>query len=86
MQFILALSGAIGFVFILVLLPETSHPGTRGVDKLIRATNGAKKYALVNPLKSLWLLRSPNLLAVVRAGTHAYVHLLIVKSRPFPRG
>ncbi|KAJ7928966.1 MFS general substrate transporter [Mycena leptocephala] len=42
MQYALGLSGAAGFVFILILLPETSHPGTRG----------------------LWLLRSPNLLAV----------------------
>ncbi|KAJ6576582.1 MFS general substrate transporter [Mycena vulgaris] len=73
MQFILALSAAIGFVFILVLLPETSHPGTRGVEKLIRDTNGAKRYAFVNPLKSLWLLRSPNLLAVTIA---AWMNLL----------
>ncbi|KAF7336682.1 putative drug/proton antiporter YHK8 [Mycena venus] len=67
MQFILGFSGAIGFIFILVLLPETSHPGTRGVDKLMRETNGTQKYAFVNPLKSLWLLRSPNLLAVTVA-------------------
>ncbi|KAJ6531870.1 major facilitator superfamily domain-containing protein [Mycena capillaripes] len=73
MQFILGLSGAVGFIFILILLPETSHPGTRGMDKLIRETNGAKKYAFVNPLKSLWLLRSPNLLAVTFA---AWMNLL----------
>ncbi|KAJ7285059.1 major facilitator superfamily domain-containing protein [Mycena rebaudengoi] len=54
----------IGFLCIVLFFPETSHPGTRGVDKLIRETNGAKRYAFVNPLKCLWLLRSPNLLAV----------------------
>ncbi|KAJ7475910.1 major facilitator superfamily domain-containing protein [Mycena latifolia] len=51
---LLALSAAIGFLFILVPLPETSHPGTRGVD-------------------NLWLLRSPNLLAVTIA---AWMNLL----------
>ncbi|KAJ6609258.1 major facilitator superfamily domain-containing protein [Mycena sp. CBHHK59/15] len=73
MQFILALSGGIGFLCIIVLFPETSHPGTSGVDKLIAATNGAKRYAFVNPLKCLWLLRSPNLLAVTIA---AWMNLL----------
>jgi hypothetical protein len=72
MQYALGLSGAAGFVFILILLPETSHPGTRGVDKLMRETNGAQKYVFVNPLKSLWLLRSPNLLAVVSIKFNAY--------------
>ncbi|KAJ7678887.1 MFS general substrate transporter [Mycena polygramma] len=59
MQYILGISGAIGFILILILLPETSHPGARGVDKLMRETNGAK---------NLWLLRSPNLLAVSTVG------------------
>ncbi|KAJ7030400.1 MFS general substrate transporter [Mycena alexandri] len=73
MQHILGLSAAVGFVFILLLLPETSHPGTRGVEKLIRESNGTKRYAFVNPLKSLSLLRSPNLLAVTIA---AWMNLL----------
>ncbi|KAJ7158686.1 MFS general substrate transporter [Mycena filopes] len=44
-----------------------------GVDKLIRESHGTKRYAFVNPLKCLWLLRSPNLLAVTIA---AWMNLL----------
>jgi hypothetical protein len=53
--------------------PETSHPGTLGIDKVTR-----RKWihiSWVNPLSSLWLLRSPNLFAVVRFS--AYVVRLL---------
>lgn len=48
-------------LLIYLSFPETSHPGTLGIDKLIhrRWIN----ITWVNPLSSLWLLQSPNLFA-----------------------
>lgn len=43
-------------------LPETSHPGTRGLDKL-KPTD--RKWVWMNPFASLGILRSPNLALVV---------------------
>jgi len=43
-------------------MPETSHPGTRGVDKKF---GGKFKWVWLNPFKCLWYMRSPNLLALV---------------------
>jgi hypothetical protein len=53
-------------------LPETSHPGSRGVDKL---ELGARKWVVLNPLKSLGLLRSPNLFAVTLVASFALIGL-----------
>ncbi|KAG1819874.1 MFS general substrate transporter [Suillus subaureus] len=57
----------IGCFFCTFRFPETSHPGTLGIDKLkhrrwIHIT-------WINPLRSLWLLRSPNLFAVMLAAS-----------------
>ncbi|KAF9046832.1 MFS general substrate transporter [Hymenopellis radicata] len=78
MQFILAGAGFLGFICIFLFFPETSHPGMRGIDKLrgtrqIEDQGGSLKekhsvWVWVNPLRPLWLLRSPNLLAVTIAG------------------
>jgi hypothetical protein len=67
MQGVFGLAGALIFLSILFLFPETSHPGTRGIDKLQPTSTEAKPRSLIfiNPFKSLLLLRSPNLLAVV---------------------
>jgi len=43
-------------------MPDTSHPGARGVDKEF---GGEFKWVWLNPFKCLWYMRSPNLLAVV---------------------
>ena len=57
------------FAFFLIILftfflPETSHPGARGIDKLLE--KGEKPgFVVLNPFSSLWLLRSPNILLVV---------------------
>lgn len=58
MQLILGVMGGIIVVFIFLLLPETGH---------LRSTpsQGRWKFLTVNPLKPLWLVRSPNLLAIV---------------------
>jgi MFS family permease len=69
MQYALGICGVIAFAAVAAFLPETAHPMTRGVDKLPQFLNGFEqqrhKLIGVNPLASLWLLRSPNLLAVV---------------------
>jgi hypothetical protein len=78
MQFALLACGILSFLAVLFFLPETSHPQTRGIDKarmIEESSSGGEggrgrsgwKWVWVNPLASLWLLRSPNLLAVVSA-------------------
>ncbi|KAG1884699.1 major facilitator superfamily domain-containing protein [Suillus subluteus] len=62
--------GAWGLVQMLLLylsFPETSHPGTLGIDKIRRRR--WVHIAWVNPLRSLWLLRSPNLFGVMLASS-----------------
>jgi hypothetical protein len=54
-------------LLIYLSFPETSHPGTLGIDKLTRRR--WIHITWVNPLSSLWLLRSPNLSAVVSTFT-----------------
>jgi hypothetical protein len=63
MQYVLFAAATAAFILILFTLPETSHPGERGVDKAPESSRN--KFVLLNPLDSLMLLRSPNLLAVV---------------------
>lgn len=67
MQYILAVCSLFAFTLLYFLLPETSHPGARGMDKL--PPNKRRNFVLLNPLKSMTLLRSPNLTAVSLAGT-----------------
>jgi len=76
-QLVLGFWGLLVFVCIAVFYPETSHPGTRGIDKkraeLVaqHATHGEDWFRIVwiNPLKAMAMLKSPNLLAVALAGT-----------------
>ena len=70
MQMALAASGLVGLTCVVVFLPETSHPGSRGVDKLAYDLLGTRrptrwKLEFINPFGALWLLRSPVLMAVV---------------------
>lgn len=64
--------GLIVFMGMLLLLPETSHPGTLGMDESEDSEStavGERRYKWVwlNPFSCIWLLRSPNLLFVVCA-------------------
>jgi hypothetical protein len=59
---ILCLVGLIGFTTFFFLFPETSHPGARGIEKI----NASTAFIVINPLESLWLLRSPSMLLTVR--------------------
>jgi MFS family permease len=69
---------ASAFLLMYTQLPETSHPGTRGVDRALKAERVVAgvgdeddypqkwKWVWLNPFASLALLRAPNILAVVR--------------------
>ena len=63
----LGLSGFAVFCWVLTFLvqPETSQPGARGMDKAL-AKGEKVGWVWLNPLKSLALLRSPNVLLPVR--------------------
>ncbi|KAI0776371.1 MFS general substrate transporter [Irpex lacteus] len=62
-QYQIAGAAALAFVLTAIFQPETSHPGTRGVDRQINA-EGRPKWVWLNPLTNLTLLRSPNVLLV----------------------
>jgi predicted MFS family arabinose efflux permease len=66
MQQFLGLVGFLVFFIIIFFLPETFHPNKRGVDNIDPSLLPKWRPVLLNPLQPLWLLRSPNLLAVVR--------------------
>ncbi|KAG2040349.1 major facilitator superfamily domain-containing protein [Suillus americanus] len=57
--------GLLEMLLIYLSFPETSHPGTLGIDKVTRRR--WIHITWLNPLSSLWLLRSPNLFAVMIA-------------------
>ncbi|KAG0701562.1 major facilitator superfamily domain-containing protein [Suillus ampliporus] len=59
--------GLLEMLLIYLSLPETSHPGTMGIDKITRRR--WIHITWVNPVSSLWLLRSPNLFAVMLASS-----------------
>ncbi|KAH8119918.1 MFS general substrate transporter [Phellopilus nigrolimitatus] len=69
MHYTLFLMGLSGFLLVLFCLPETSHPGTLGAEKQDRASGAQHRIVLLNPFASLWLLRSPNLMALTLIGT-----------------
>jgi len=62
MQAGIGFASLLTFVLMYVGMPETSHPGTRGVDKQF---DGEFKWVWLNPFRCLWFMRSPNLLAMV---------------------
>lgn len=75
MQYAIGVAGVFSFFLMFRFLPETSHPGERGIDKRPESDFG---WVWLNPLKFLWLLRSPNLLALVSAPYLRYQLVQIV--------
>lgn len=81
------MQAGVGFAALLTYLlmyagmPETSHPGTRGIDKEF---GGKFKWVWLNPFKCLWYMRSPNLLALAFVGAASllseYVLLLPIST------
>ncbi|PPR07301.1 hypothetical protein CVT26_012420 [Gymnopilus dilepis] len=78
--------GAVGFIAFCImyfLFPETSQPGTRGIEKLRasqKGTNEKVKFVFVNPLRPLLLLRSPNLflISIILSASLITVFVLLV--------
>ncbi|KAF9009717.1 major facilitator superfamily domain-containing protein [Cyathus striatus] len=70
MQFSLGVCGVATFISTILFLPETSHPGTRGIDKLIASGKRIPQWrpVILNPFSPLWLLKSPNLFLVAISG------------------
>lgn len=64
-QYALAGAALLSFFLTLLLQPETSQPGMRGVDELIER-EGRSRWVWLNPFGGLALLRSPNVLLIVR--------------------
>jgi predicted MFS family arabinose efflux permease len=62
--------GLLEMFLIYLSLPETSHPGTTGIEKVARRRR--LHIAWVNPLSSLWLIRSPNLFVTVSGFSYAF--------------
>lgn len=63
-QYGLFFAGLISLMLTYLFQPETSHPGARGVEKLIRS-EGRARWVWLNPFQSLALLRSPNVTCIV---------------------
>ncbi|KAF9261792.1 MFS general substrate transporter [Marasmius fiardii PR-910] len=65
MQAGLGAAGLVGLVLVASVLSETSHPGTRGIDKR-RAELGCDdvSFTVPNPFAAITLLRSPNIVAI----------------------
>ncbi|KAI5982803.1 major facilitator superfamily domain-containing protein [Pisolithus albus] len=69
-QVALGIWGLIQIGLMYWFLPETAHPGTRGIDRL-KDEASRKRLVLVNPFQSLGMLRSPILILVTVANTFA---------------
>ncbi|EMD34241.1 hypothetical protein CERSUDRAFT_117129 [Gelatoporia subvermispora B] len=63
MQYVLFANGLAALIAVALFLPETSHPGARGVDK---ATDEPRRHRWVwlNPFRCLALLRAPTVAAI----------------------
>ncbi|KAG5735451.1 hypothetical protein E4T56_gene12846 [Termitomyces sp. T112] len=65
LQLVLGITGCGIFALISMFFPETSHPGSRGIDKI---PDGQSKIVFVNPMRPIALFRSPNLFLVSLSG------------------
>ncbi|KAG1846603.1 major facilitator superfamily domain-containing protein [Suillus subalutaceus] len=84
LHFSLGIWGVIEMVLIYLSFPETSHPQSGEIRKLAALSNHPQlgetrkltlpfNFVLINPFNSLWLLRSPNIMAVTLANASAMV-------------
>jgi len=86
---ILCFVGLIGFATFYFLFPETSQPGARGIEKMNNPADGINNdsskssFKFINPLKPLWLLRSPSMLltGIIVSASQIAVFVVAV---PFP--
>jgi hypothetical protein len=52
-QYQIGAAAAFAFVLTLAFQPETSHPGTRGVDVQIKSEGRTPKFVWLNPFPNL---------------------------------
>lgn len=72
MHYAFFVAALILLIVVAFLLPETSHPGARGVEK----AGPVRGLVWLNPFKSFWLLQSPNLMATVNKKT-SYIETVL---------
>ncbi|KAI9570823.1 major facilitator superfamily domain-containing protein [Boletus coccyginus] len=70
LQASLGVWGVIQLLLLAFFLPETAHPGSRGIDK---ARGRNKLFVWINPFRCLTFLRSPNIMAITLANTFAVI-------------
>lgn len=70
MQLCMGALALVAFTIFMFAFPETSHPGTRGIDKFRQSGEAEHRWSFtaVNPLRPLQLLQSPNICTVSAAG------------------
>ncbi|KZT41075.1 MFS general substrate transporter [Sistotremastrum suecicum HHB10207 ss-3] len=82
MQASLGVVGLIALVFVLIFLPETSHPGVRGIDhaqeEIKHGKKGVRKFVLLNPLSALALMKSPVVLLSTLGAACAFMGDFII--------
>ncbi|KAF7321557.1 MFS general substrate transporter [Mycena kentingensis (nom. inval.)] len=76
--------GLLVLMGVVTLLPETSHPGSRGIDKLLKAEEDSEddrvrneisapqskwRWVWLNPFSCIYLCRAPNILFVTMAAS-----------------
>ncbi|KAJ7181246.1 MFS general substrate transporter [Mycena filopes] len=77
LQLALGIAGGSLWLVMLFYLPETSHPGATGLEKLAVDSEDAEpgrerprfRWVWLNPFACLWFLRSPNLALVTLSGS-----------------
>lgn len=82
MQGSIGIVGLIALISMCLFFPETSQPGARGIDRVKKEEGDRwrKRFILINPLRPLLLLRSPNLLLVVCAQHRLHNYCMIILS------
>ncbi|KZS89816.1 MFS general substrate transporter [Sistotremastrum niveocremeum HHB9708] len=67
MQISLGIVGLIDLFCVITFLPETTHPGKRGIDRMGEVDEKRGSVVLLNPFKALGLMKSPVLLLITLA-------------------
>ncbi|KAF8521417.1 major facilitator superfamily domain-containing protein [Hysterangium stoloniferum] len=88
MQLGIAIIGLLAFAFVAIFLPETSHPGTRGIDKYMVESLAKSlsvphnrthwRFVSLNPFRILLLLKSPVLVFVSLSGSFGVMAYFVV--------
>jgi len=67
--------GVIQVLLLFFFLPETTHPGTRGIDKI---QGQEKAFVWINPFSCLAFLRSPNIMAVALSNSFVFLSGMVL--------